>query len=1065
MNDAPLAIEALWSSTALEGHLKFSDGASGASQEITKSGADAQQYLILNGSQKDFKSIDEDSGLPAPPYGAVIVDLLGTSTDTLSVSLKVMEYGADGNRLAMRTVRLSESNKRLDIAPETSKLLIAIRLAGQGVLRLDNLKIRLFAAGRIPEKHTARSSAVSANKATASPPTTAAPIAPDFLSGVSMSATQSAAGILNGAFGSILSLVESLETNRAAPEEVRKWKRRALGWEEKAKESFARAAKPLAGLNKELLQITAIGLPTSNGVRHFRPLPIRLGIVTDIYMFNYYKDCCDEVVYLSPDNYAEELERKALDAFIYVTCWKGIEDEEWRGVKFREKPQKALDAILAHCAEHDIPSIFQTIEDPSNYEYFLPVAQKFDHIFTSDVEMVERYREDCDTDSVHYGEYGANPCLNNPVGCRRVSLESFFFAGSYPKRYADRCEDMDIMFDSIVDWGGDLVIADRNYGSEDKNLAFPHRFSNRIIPPLDHEVLQPIHKLFRFNLNFNSIKGSPTMCAMRIYELQAQGKTIYSNYAHSVFNKFHNVRILPRRDRLGALTGIPERIEEYRSDMAAVRDVMTDRTSFDIVGRMMKIVGVVDPDPIATGVCVLVDGDAPDGWLDRFRKAQTYGNIIEIREGALENDGAFTAFCEEHSIAYLTWLNPQNDYGPNYIQDLVNAFKYTNARYVVRDDIFAYANGTGLPHHDYVEMMPDRCRTLFSVQAMSREEIVDTKGSKAIKGGYCIDPFSLNYDKYVQSIQPATDQNDFVLSVIVPTFNNGSFLESKCIASLLRNELFERMDVILVDDGSTDDETLSIVSRLAENYSNIRYYAFEAGGSGSASRPRNKGIELAVAPLIAFLDPDNEISIGGYDQLVRQFAEASETDSGSVDFVSGYQVKVTEKTRLTGRHANGANIRVDNLRDHFFARGRFPVISTQAAVIDRRLFDDESFRFVERAAGQDTLFGWELISRASAGIFTDDAHLIYFAGREGSVTNSVGSRYFEKMLIMEEAQVDALKRHDLFDNYRTNHFEKFLTGWYLHKLQQVPDHEVERARANLKKIVQLYEFETDRFDF
>lgn len=1061
-NDAPVTEALSWSTSADAKTLQVDANGSGP-VTVRKSGSDDQCYLVLNGSLKDFKALDAANGIAAPHEGGMIADFQGTASEGLQVSLKVIEFDEAGTRLAMQTVTFGKTGARLSFAPKTRRLLFAIRLAGQGSLTIEALLVRLFDTGLMPQPKVAQSGQKAQPKHAKKDHAPSTPV-PGFAGSPMMTATQNAAGILNGAFGSIVSLVENLEKNRADPADLKKWRRRALGWEERYVNAFTDAPKPMATFSKSLLERLAATLPQSHDVRHFKPLPLRLGIVTDIYMFNYYKDCCDDVVYLSPDNWEDELARKPLDAFLYVTCWKGLENDEWRGVKFREKPQKALAGILAHCQENDIPSIFQSIEDPSNYEYFLPVAQKFDHVFTSDTDMIDRYREDCATTSVHYGEYGANTLLNNPVGCRRITLDSFFFAGSYPTRYPERCADMEVMFDSILGTDGDLVIADRNFGNDDDSLSFPQRFRNRIIPPLGHAVLQPIHKLFRFNLNFNSIKASPTMCAMRIYELQAQGRTIYSNYAHSVFNKFHNVRLLAHPDRLGALTRMPERIEEYRADMAAVRDIMTDRTSFEVVGRMMHAVGLHDGTAKKATVAVLVKGADSDA-ATRMVANQNYPDVVIVEDAVLADSDAFARFRDEHSVAYLAVLDPVHEYEDHYLQDLVNAFKYTNSRYVVCDDIFGYARGDGLPNHEFVTVAPDPARTMFAVEAVDLADVTASDTGRVLEGGYCIDPFGMNYDRYLQTLKADQAALDPVLSVVVPTYNNGDFLESKCFASLQRNALFDRMEILLVDDGSTDGKTGELVERLARNYGNVRAHRYEAGGSGSASRARNKGIEMASAPLVSFLDPDNEISIGGYDRLVALFTEAADNEEGAVDFVSGYQVKITETTKLTGNHASKGNVRIENLREQFFDRGRFPVVSTQAAVIDRRLFDDPDFRFVERAAGQDTLFGWELLARSRAGLFTNEAHLLYYAGRDGSVTNSLDVAYFSKMHIMEEAQVAALKNHGLFETYREKHFEPFLNGWYLEKLKQVPEEQVDKARDTLREIIRLYEFEADAFDF
>lgn len=94
----------------------------------------------------------------------------------------------------------------------------------------------------------------------------------------------------------------------------------------------------------------AEAIPDSNGSEYFTKHDFRVGVIGDVYMYNFYKDVFTTVYYLSPSNYQEVLQ-DGIDIVIYTTCWKGINNEEWRGVKFREKPKKALDAILAYAKE------------------------------------------------------------------------------------------------------------------------------------------------------------------------------------------------------------------------------------------------------------------------------------------------------------------------------------------------------------------------------------------------------------------------------------------------------------------------------------------------------------------------------------------------------------------------------------------------------------------------------------------------------------------------------------------------------------------------------------------
>lgn len=66
---------------------------------------------------------------------------------------------------------------------------------------------------------------------------------------------------------------------------------------------------------------------------------------------------------------------------------------------------------------------------------------------------------------------------------------------------------------------------------------------------------------------------------------------------------------------------------------------------------------------------------------------------------------------------------------------------------------------------------------------------------------------------------------------------------------------FENIQLILVDDGSTDN-SYSIMKKYEERYSNILCIHLPEK-SGAAGRPRNKGLKYVEAPYIMFLDPDD----------------------------------------------------------------------------------------------------------------------------------------------------------------------------------------------------------------
>ena len=91
------------------------------------------------------------------------------------------------------------------------------------------------------------------------------------------------------------------------------------------------------------------------------------------------------------------------------------------------------------------------------------------------------------------------------------------------------------------------------------------------------------------------------------------------------------------------------------------------------------------------------------------------------------------------------------------------------------------------------------------------------------------------------------------LSIIVPVYNVEQYL-SKCVESLLHQDLFpEEYEIILVEDGSPD-RCGGICEEFASNYSNIKVIHRENGGLSAA---RNSGIRVARGRYVQFVDSDD----------------------------------------------------------------------------------------------------------------------------------------------------------------------------------------------------------------
>ena len=118
------------------------------------------------------------------------------------------------------------------------------------------------------------------------------------------------------------------------------------------------------------------------------------------------------------------------------------------------------------------------------------------------------------------------------------------------------------------------------------------------------------------------------------------------------------------------------------------------------------------------------------------------------------------------------------------------------------------------------------------------------------------------------------DNNEFsshnmepLISVIIPIFQVESFLE-KCISSII-TQTYDNLEIILVDDGSTDNSS-AICDRFQAQDKRIKVIHQENSG---LSHARNIGLKNATGDFIGFVDSDDWIEPNMYDVLLSAVQE------------------------------------------------------------------------------------------------------------------------------------------------------------------------------------------------
>ena len=100
-----------------------------------------------------------------------------------------------------------------------------------------------------------------------------------------------------------------------------------------------------------------------------------------------------------------------------------------------------------------------------------------------------------------------------------------------------------------------------------------------------------------------------------------------------------------------------------------------------------------------------------------------------------------------------------------------------------------------------------------------------------------------------------------LISVIVPVYNIIPYLP-RCVESL-RTQTYENLEILLIDDGSTD-ETPALCDRLAAEDERIRVFHKKNGGPSSA---RNFGLQQAGGEYVGFVDSDDYVDADMYERL------------------------------------------------------------------------------------------------------------------------------------------------------------------------------------------------------
>ena len=204
----------------------------------------------------------------------------------------------------------------------------------------------------------------------------------------------------------------------------------------------------------------------------------------------------------------------------------------------------------------------------------------------------------------------------------------------------------------------------------------------------------------------------------------------------------------------------------------------------------------------------------------------------------------------------------------------------------------------------------------------------------------------------------------YKVSVIVPTYNSGLFLNAFFDSIMYQSIGFENIEVIFVDDCSNDEYTLYLLKLFDENFSNVKSVFLEEN-DGFPGKGRNIGLNLADSEYVIFSDHDDTYVPQAFEVL---YNTAVENDADMV-ITNYYRIFPDEKLKVETVFG-GENIVINDITEDTRLFSIDPAIWCK--LFKKDFLMEKDIRFLESMLAEDFYFFIVSLFKSSCTVYLDD---------------------------------------------------------------------------------------------
>lgn len=247
------------------------------------------------------------------------------------------------------------------------------------------------------------------------------------------------------------------------------------------------------------------------------------------------------------------------------------------------------------------------------------------------------------------------------------------------------------------------------------------------------------------------------------------------------------------------------------------------------------------------------------------------------------------------------------------------------------------------------------------------------------------------------------------VSIIVPVYNTEKYLK-KCLDSLVCQTL-EEIEIIAVDDGSTDQSGLMLDEYQNKYPQKIKVVHKENGGQASA---RNLAFGLCTGEYIGFLDSDDFVKPEMFEKMYRKaaLADADYVACGYTDIMFDREKEVVLQEYVASKPAH-------QTKDMFFDA----LVSPFLHLYRRKLLVKSGVKFTQGYIYEDTAFYLNLIPYIKKMEVIEEP-LAYRVRHANSTTTTFKKEKVSNIFPVLQDSVDFYKKENHDTKYK-NELEYF----------------------------------------